>query len=160
MPRPGKGARLWLRPARRKNGRVIANAVWIIRDGGRDYATGVIARSADKKPPPEAERALAKHIADKYTPQRTQRQLEEIDIADVLAIYLDDRGNAQADQVELERRIGRVRIFINVENVANVRQTKWNPLVRPFRAVDGRWTVDAWAPVDGRVLNGGVRVAF
>ena len=25
---------------------------------------------------------------------------------------------------------------------------------------DGRWTVDAWAPLDGRVINEGVRLAF
>jgi outer membrane receptor for ferrienterochelin and colicins len=41
-----------------------------------------------------------------------------------------------------------------------VRQTKWDPLLRPSRGVDGRWTVDGWAPVDGAVLNGGVRVGF
>jgi iron complex outermembrane receptor protein len=59
-----------------------------------------------------------------------------------------------------ERRVGRLRIFINIENAADVRQTSWNPLLRPQRAADGRWTVDAWAPVDGRVINGGVRVGF
>jgi hypothetical protein len=73
MPRHGKGARLWLRPARLKDGRIIANAVWIIRDGGRDFATGCIAHSTGKAPPPEAERALANYIASKYRPQRTQR---------------------------------------------------------------------------------------
>ena len=41
-----------------------------------------------------------------------------------------------------------------------VRQTKWDPLVRPQQAADGRWTVDGWAPLDGRVINGGVRIAF
>jgi integrase len=91
MPRPGKGARLWLRPARRKNGRVIANAVWIIRDGGRDFATGCVARSAGKTPSPEAERALAAYIATKYKPPRRQRDIEVIDVADVLAIYLEDK---------------------------------------------------------------------
>ena len=30
----------------------------------------------------------------------------------------------------------------------------------PDRAPDGRWTVDAWAPLDGRVINGGARVQF
>ena len=28
------------------------------------------------------------------------------------------------------------------------------------RLPDGRWTVSAWAPLDGRVFNGGVRLAF
>ena len=60
----------------------------------------------------------------------------------------------------VERRFGRIRVFVNAEDLANVRQTRWDPLVRPTRAVDGRWTVDAWAPLDGRVINGGVRFAF
>jgi outer membrane receptor for ferrienterochelin and colicins len=59
-----------------------------------------------------------------------------------------------------ERRLGRVRVFINAENLGNVRQTRWDPLVRPERRPDGRWTVDAWAPLDGLVVNGGVRVGF
>jgi len=58
------------------------------------------------------------------------------------------------------RRIGRVLLFINGENLTDVRQTRWDPLVRPTRGVDGRWTVDAWAPLDGRNINGGVRVSF
>ena len=60
----------------------------------------------------------------------------------------------------VERRVGRLRLFINGENLTDVRQTRWDPLLRPARALDGRWTVDGWAPVDGRVVNGGVRVQF
>jgi outer membrane receptor for ferrienterochelin and colicins len=60
----------------------------------------------------------------------------------------------------VEKRVGLARLFVNAENLTNVRQTHWDSLLRPSRGVDGRWTVDAWAPVDGRVLNGGVRVAF
>jgi outer membrane receptor for ferrienterochelin and colicins len=59
-----------------------------------------------------------------------------------------------------ERRVGRARFFINVENLADIRQTKYDPLIRPAPLPSGRWTVDAWAPLDGRVWNGGVRVAF
>ena len=59
-----------------------------------------------------------------------------------------------------EHTFGRFRLFVNVENLTNVRQTRWNPLLRPERGIDGRWTVDAWAPLDGRVLNGGVRLKF
>lgn len=59
-----------------------------------------------------------------------------------------------------ERKVGPVRLFVNLENLTNVRQTRWDPLLRPDRGVDGRWTVDAWAPLDGRVINGGVRVGF
>ena len=59
-----------------------------------------------------------------------------------------------------ERRFGRLRVFINGENLTGVRQTEWQPLVRPQRAVDGRWTVDAWAPLEGTNINGGIRVTF
>ena len=59
-----------------------------------------------------------------------------------------------------ERRFGRWRLFVNAENLTDVRQTRWDSLLRPSRGADGRWTVDAWAPLDGRVFNGGVRVAF
>ena len=60
----------------------------------------------------------------------------------------------------VSRRIGRYRLFVNGENLGDVRQTRWDPLLRPTRGVDGRWTVDAWAPLDGRNVNAGVRIAF
>jgi outer membrane receptor for ferrienterochelin and colicins len=60
----------------------------------------------------------------------------------------------------VEKRIRRVRVFVNGENLTNVRQTRWDPLLRPARASDGRWTVDAWAPLDGRNVNGGIRWSF
>lgn len=56
--------------------------------------------------------------------------------------------------------LGPVRLFLNAENLLNVRQTKYDPLVRPVRAPDGRWTVDAWAPGEGFTVNGGIRVSF
>jgi iron complex outermembrane receptor protein len=59
-----------------------------------------------------------------------------------------------------ERRFGRIRLFVNGENLTGVRQTQWDPLLRPTRAIDGRWTVDAWAPLDGRNINGGIRIRF
>jgi outer membrane receptor for ferrienterochelin and colicins len=59
-----------------------------------------------------------------------------------------------------ERQFGRLRLFINGENLSGVRQTNWDPLLRPTRAVDGRWAVDAWAPLEGRNINGGIRVGF
>lgn len=60
-----------------------------------------------------------------------------------------------------ERKVAaHVKLFINLENLTNVRQTRWDPLLLPERASDGRWTVDAWAPLDGRVINGGARFSF
>lgn len=60
----------------------------------------------------------------------------------------------------VERHVGALRLFFNAENLTDVRQTRWDPLLRPNRGVDGRWTVDAWAPLEGRVFNGGVRWVF
>jgi iron complex outermembrane receptor protein len=59
-----------------------------------------------------------------------------------------------------EKQFGRIRLFVNGENLAGVRQTRWDPLLLTTRAVDGRWTVDAWAPLEGRNVNGGVRIRF
>lgn len=59
-----------------------------------------------------------------------------------------------------EITLGRVSLFLNLENILDIRQTKYHTLVSPRRALDGRWTVDAWAPTDGFVVNGGVRLKF
>jgi iron complex outermembrane receptor protein len=56
--------------------------------------------------------------------------------------------------------LGRASLFLNLENILDVRQTKYDPLLLPRRARDGRWTVDVWAPTDGFVANGGVRLRF
>lgn len=106
MPRHGKGAHLWLRPARRKNGRIIANAVWIIVDSGRHIATGCAKHEAH-----EAEERLAAYIADKYQPSRLAHDIEQIDIADVLSVYLDDVGPRVVDRPKLERCIGRLNDY-------------------------------------------------
>jgi outer membrane receptor for ferrienterochelin and colicins len=60
----------------------------------------------------------------------------------------------------VEKQIRRVRVFVNGENLTGIRQTRWDPLLRPTRAPDGRWTVDAWAPLEGRNVNGGLRLRF
>lgn len=60
-----------------------------------------------------------------------------------------------------ERKVAaHVKLFVNAENLGNVRQTRWDPLLLPSRESDGRWTVDAWAPLEGRVINGGARFTF
>src|SRR5438552_2659463 len=59
-----------------------------------------------------------------------------------------------------ERRLGRARLFVNSENLLDERQTRYDSLVLPAARPDGRWTVDAWAPLDGRVINGGIRIQF
>ncbi len=59
-----------------------------------------------------------------------------------------------------ERRFGRVRAFLNLENLTGVRQSRHDPVLRPTATLLGRRAVDAWAPLDGRTINGGVRITF
>lgn len=59
-----------------------------------------------------------------------------------------------------EITLGKVSLFANAENLLDVRQTKYDPLLLPQRAASGQWTVDAWAPLEGFILNGGIRLRF
>jgi hypothetical protein len=106
MPRQKKSARLWLRPARRKSGRLVANAVWIIVDGNKHVATGCVKGQAR-----EAEKQLAAYIAEKYSPSRRARDVDRIDVGDVLSICLDDCGPRMADRLKLERCICRLNEY-------------------------------------------------
>jgi iron complex outermembrane receptor protein len=60
----------------------------------------------------------------------------------------------------MERRFGPVRVFLNAEDLGDFRQTRYEPLTRPTPNFDGRRTVDVWSPLDGRVINAGVRFGF
>lgn len=79
MPRPRKGARLYLR--QRGNGRV-----WVILDGKRQIATGAGAGELGR-----AEAALARHIGGR---QRSigPRDPAAVTIAEVIAVYAEQRG--------------------------------------------------------------------
>lgn len=107
MPRPSKGARLWLRPPRRdESGRIVEAARWIIKDRGRQISTGCGARDRE-----EAEKRLGAHIAEKYQPERRERPLSEIRIADVIRIYLDDVVPGQARPEKAGERAERLLEF-------------------------------------------------
>jgi len=110
MPRPSKGVRLYKRKARYRRGKLVHQAVWIIKDGDRHIATGCVASPSETKPPAEPEQALANYIAQKYQPERRRQDIEDIDCADVLSIYLTDVGEP-GDQFEIEARIERLNEF-------------------------------------------------
>jgi integrase len=103
MPRRSKGPRLWRRPARK--GR---QAVWVIKDSGQQYATGCVASPSDTQPPKAAEQALAEYIAGKHDPNRRLRDIDQIDVADVLAIYYADKIDGHGSPNDFEARIGRL----------------------------------------------------
>jgi iron complex outermembrane receptor protein len=58
------------------------------------------------------------------------------------------------------RGLGRALFYVNAENLADVRQTHYEPMLLPGPSAVGRLTVDAWAPQEGRTVNAGVRLAF
>jgi hypothetical protein len=97
MPREAKGARLWLRPAREaRPGKSAEAATWLILDDGKQFTTGCSPGELEK-----AQKKLAEYITEKYEPERRERHLAAIPIADVIKIYVDDRGTEkQANRFE------------------------------------------------------------
>lgn len=130
MPRPSKGARLFKRRARYKGKKIVAQAVWIIKDGGKHIATGCVAGPTETKPPREAEQALSDYIANKYQPERRRRDIEEIDCADVLSVYLADAGEAGNEFDDLIGRIGRLNEFWGGKVLAAVNSQECGEYVR------------------------------
>jgi hypothetical protein len=106
MPRRSKGPHLWLRPGRRdSSGRHLRRPTWIILDG--DYvATGCLANQVAA-----AQIKLSSYIAEKYQTDRCERDIEDIDIADVPSIYDNDRGPDQAHRAKLNARLERLNEF-------------------------------------------------
>jgi hypothetical protein len=89
MPRGSKGPRLWLKAWR--DGDSTRAAVWIIRDAGRQFSTGL--GTDDRR---RAEQKLAEYIINTRAVPRRERQIGQIPIADVIAIYLSDVAPGQA----------------------------------------------------------------
>jgi integrase len=105
MPRRKKGIRLGLRPSRR-DGNNVRRASWIILDGHKHIATGCAASEIAA-----AEAKLAEYVAAKYQPARKARDIEQIDVADVLAIYEEDCRDRQANHSKFYGRLGRLNDF-------------------------------------------------
>lgn len=114
MPRPSKGARLYLRVARERDGKRIPGA-WVILDGQRELGTGC--GSGDRQ---GAERRLAEYLAKKYQPARRERRIGEIRIADVIAIYLRDVVPGQARPQKAAERAERLLLWWGDQTLADV----------------------------------------
>jgi iron complex outermembrane receptor protein len=56
-----------------------------------------------------------------------------------------------------ELRCGSVSIFLNAINLTNVRQSHFEPLVRPSPGLGGDPITEVWAPLEGRMFNLGIR---
>jgi outer membrane receptor for ferrienterochelin and colicins len=58
----------------------------------------------------------------------------------------------------IQQRLGRVVVFLHGENLNDVRQTRFDPLLRQTPGIGGRWTTDVWGPLEGRVINLGCKL--
>jgi iron complex outermembrane receptor protein len=56
-----------------------------------------------------------------------------------------------------EIRFGGLSVFLNAINLTNVRQTRFEPLIRPSPGPGGNPITEVWAPLDGRTFNLGIR---
>lgn len=55
---------------------------------------------------------------------------------------------------------GHARVFVNAENLLDVRQTRVDPLLLPQPGSGGRRTTDVWSLLEGRSLNAGIRFSL
>src|SRR5215813_7949021 len=117
MPRHSKGARLWLQPSRRdQHGRIVEQAVWVIRDGRLKRST-----SFGQGEAAEAERALADYIAAKYrAPRISNRDPAACKVADVVAIYAEDVAYNHARPQESAARLGRILDFFGDATLSRI----------------------------------------
>lgn len=104
MPRVRKGPRLWFRPERfDKQGKRVAYGAWVIIDGTRHVATGCAQHEVEA-----AEHALAEYVVAQYRPPRRERDIEDIKVAEVLAIYDADCRESQANKRTFDGRLKRL----------------------------------------------------
>jgi outer membrane receptor for ferrienterochelin and colicins len=77
------------------------------------------------------------------------------------ALEDDPYRNVSEPYVELnalgELRFGPVSIFVNAINLTNVRQSRFDPLIRTTPGLGGTPITEVWAPLDGRTFNVGIR---
>lgn len=110
MPQRNKGARLYLQRATKSE-----PAVWVIRDGRFKKRTGCRQNEAA-----EAERILARYLANKYELPRLRRDPSEVKVAEVVALYADEVVPAHARPKESAARLSRVLEFFGTQTLDSV----------------------------------------
>lgn len=118
MSRTSKGPRLYKRTARRKAGAIVRHPVWVVLDGRKEISTGIAATPDQSTAPKEAVKFLSNYLIKQVRPERKAREIDDIPIADVLSIYLDDHvdpdkaeGELTAQERHLVQTIGRLNEY-------------------------------------------------
>lgn len=106
MPRPRKGARLWLRPARDDRA-----SVWVILDGGKEISTG-----CGQGDVAGAEKSLADYVAKKHDPKKAARQGDpnQIAVADAISIYWTEHARKLARPKAIKKRLDTLLDFFGL----------------------------------------------
>ena len=131
MPRRSKGPRLWWRKDRVRGRKIVARGAWIVIDGGKHIATGCFVGEGR-----EAQEFLASYIAEKYAPDRRLRDIESIDVADVLSVYDEDCRARQANQAKFDERLIRLARWWGGKMLADVTGANCRAFTK-FRGNDG-----------------------
>lgn len=118
MPHKSKGPRLWLRPNRRnRSGEITHQATWIVRDGRLSQGTGC--GFDDRR---GAEQALGEYIARKYLTASTsgRRDPNQIPVANVLALYVQDVAPQHARPHETAKRVATLLRFFGTDTLGMI----------------------------------------
>lgn len=118
MPRHPKGPRLWLQPERFDERRGMRNeAVYVIRDGGRKISTGCGVDAL-----PAAEDALRQYLVEKRDPATAAKaRSDDPLIADIIALYLDNKADKQARPQEVRGRCARLLAWWQTRRCSEIR---------------------------------------
>lgn len=126
MPRPSKGPRLHLRPAR--TGKRQA-ALWVVRDGQKEVSTG-----CGEDGFVEAQLFLAQYIAGKWRPpefdDRGPTRPGDVLVAEVIALYGREKAPKAADPGAVKARLEALLAWWGEKTLADVRRSNCEAYVR------------------------------
>lgn len=60
----------------------------------------------------------------------------------------------------VEQHVRRAILFVRAKNLTGVHQAQFAPVMRRESGPGGAWTDNVWAPLEGRVINAGLRVVY
>ncbi len=88
---------------RAKSGTLTHAATWLILDAGKQHPT-----ECAESDVAGAEKALSAYISQKHEPARSEQDIRDIDVADVLRVYVEDRPDLFVDHVHTKRNVARI----------------------------------------------------
>ena len=74
-------------------------------------------------------------------------------------LYTASRPYVTLD-ARLEKHVRGAILFVHGKNLTGVRQSQFFPVVLDASGAAGQWTRDVWAPLDGFIMNAGLRLKY